>query len=109
MPSKPEKQASANKIDQITFWQDNSARFPSLISLAVTMAAIPASSAASDCLSLQLVVDIVLVERITLIRNSWLQNHFFLVTRGFCEMLFLVNCIALVWILTSGQPFPLFV
>jgi hypothetical protein len=48
MSSIPEEQASAMKIDLITFWQDNSARFPILISLALTMAAIPASSAASE-------------------------------------------------------------
>ena len=36
------------KIDQIVFWQEHSARFPDLLSLALTMAAIPASSAASE-------------------------------------------------------------
>ncbi len=36
------------KIDQIVFLQEHSARFPDLISLALTMVAIPASSAASE-------------------------------------------------------------
>ena len=36
------------KIEQIVFWQEHSARFPDLLSLALTMAAIPASSAASE-------------------------------------------------------------
>ncbi len=51
MPNKPvidEKGNNAIKVDQIVFWQDHSARFPDLVSLALTIVAIPASSAASE-------------------------------------------------------------
>jgi hypothetical protein len=50
MPIKPviDEKGNAIKVDQIAFWQDHSARFPDLVSLALTIVAIPASSAASE-------------------------------------------------------------
>lgn len=41
-------EGNAVKIDQIAFWKGQSENFPDLISLALTMSAIPASSAASE-------------------------------------------------------------
>ena len=43
-----DKKGNAIKVDQIAFWQDHSARFPDLVSLVLTMVAIPASSADSE-------------------------------------------------------------
>ncbi|KZR98660.1 Uncharacterized protein APZ42_005817 [Daphnia magna] len=50
MPIKPviDEQGNTMKVDQIASWQDHSTRSLDLVSLALTMAAIPASSAASE-------------------------------------------------------------
>lgn len=46
MPAQPilKKKGNAIKIDPIVFWQEHARRFPGIINLALTMAAIPASS-----------------------------------------------------------------
>lgn len=43
-----DEKGNAIKIDPIVFWQDHTARFPDIINLALTMVAIPASSAAAE-------------------------------------------------------------
>lgn len=51
MPTQPilDEKGNAIKIDPIAvFWRDHTARFPDIINLALTMAAIPASSAAEE-------------------------------------------------------------
>ncbi|KZS01881.1 Uncharacterized protein APZ42_001316, partial [Daphnia magna] len=50
IPIKPviDEQGNTMKVDQIASWQDHSTRSLDLVSLALTMAAIPASSAALE-------------------------------------------------------------
>lgn len=82
MPAHPirDEKGNAIKIDPIVFWQEHTARFPDIINLALTIAAIPASSAATErlfsvsgwhCIG----------RKNRLAKQTWLQKRSFRVTR----------------------------